>query len=321
VSLAIQPFTIRLADDAPVSGHLGGQADLALLSRVADLRGDQLGGRLDVDMTIGGTVAAPRLGGDLRVSDGSYVNARTDTTLRDVTAVVTGDNDRLVLRSLTASDGGEGRLSASGSATLGSPDKARYEGDLTLRQFTLRQGGDSTTASGHLAGELDLMRPAADGTRRFAATAGADELVVNGRSVALLGPHMRATAAGSLGAAGMAIESAQLAGTEGQLTAGGTIGDELDLAYRLELLRLATLSLLVGRDLAGPRRSRARSLVTGVTDDRRHALRPRAARRLSGCQRSMGRSARAIWTTCRKARSPSISSPRRAGCRWQRTIG
>ena len=57
-----------------------------------------------------------------------------------VTAAVAGDNDRLVLRSLTASDGGEGRLSASGSATLGSPDKARYEGELTLLQFTLRRG-------------------------------------------------------------------------------------------------------------------------------------------------------------------------------------
>ncbi len=95
------------------------------------------------------------------------------------------------------------------------------------------------------------MRPAADGTRRFAATADADELVVNGRSAALLGPHVRATAAGLLGAADMVIESAQLAGTEGQLTASGTIGNELDLAYRLELLRLAPLSPLVGRDLAG----------------------------------------------------------------------
>jgi translocation and assembly module TamB len=106
VSFAVQPLSFRLADNAPVSGRLGGQADLALLPRVIDLQGDQLGGRLSVDMSIGGTVAAPRLGGDLRVSDGSYASARTGTTLRDVTAALAGDNDRLVLRSLTASDGG-----------------------------------------------------------------------------------------------------------------------------------------------------------------------------------------------------------------------
>jgi len=251
VSFAVQPFSFGLAGDAPVSGRLGGTADLALLPRVIDLQGDQLGGRLSVDMSIGGTVTVPKLGGDLQVSDGSYASARTGATLRDVTAALAGDNDRLVLRSLTASDGGAGRLSASGSATLGSPDKAHYEGELTLLQFTLRKGSDLTTASGHLAGQLDLTPPAADGTRRFAATADADEPVVDGRSVGLLGPHMRATAEGSMGAAGMAIESAQLAGTEGQLTASGTIGDDLDLAYRLELSRLAALSPLVGRDLAG----------------------------------------------------------------------
>ena len=128
VSFAVQPFSFRLAGDAPVSGRLGGQADLALLPRVIDLRGDQLGGRLSVDMSIGGTVAVPRLGGDLQVADGSYASARTGATLRDVTAALAGDNDRLVLRSLTASDGGAGRLSASGSATLGSP------GQGTLRR-------------------------------------------------------------------------------------------------------------------------------------------------------------------------------------------
>jgi translocation and assembly module TamB len=260
MSFALQPLSFTLADDAPVSGQLSGQADLALLPRVIDLRGDQLGGRLGIDMTIGGTVAKPRLRGELQVSDGNYVNARTGMVLRDVTAVLTSDKDRLVLRSLTASDGGEGRLSAIGSAALGSPDKARYEADLTLRQFGLRKGGNGTTASGHLAGQLELT-PAVDGMRRFAATADADELVVNGRSVAFLGPHMRATAEGSMGAAGMAIESAQVAGTDGRLSASGTIGDDLDLAYRLELLRLAALSPLVGRDLAGS--ATVAGMVTG----------------------------------------------------------
>ena len=311
VSLTVQPFSFRLADDAPVSGRLGGTADLALLPRIIDLRGDQLGGRLNVDMSIGGTVAVPRLAGDLQVSDGSYASARTGTTLRDVTAALAGDNDRLVLRSLTASDGGAGRLSASGAATLGFTDKARYEGELTLLQFTLRKGSDITTASGHLAGQLDLTPPAADGTRRFAATADADEPVVDGRSVALLGSHMRATAEGSMGAAGMAIEFGAARGNRGP--ADRERNDRRRPGSRLPPGIVAACGALAGRR-PRPRRQRdGRGQghgATGVTDDRRRILRARAACRVSGYRNGRGEIQRA------QSRPPPARRPcARSRCR------
>ena len=139
--------------------------------------------------------------------------------------------------------------------------------------------------------------------------------VVDGRSVGLLGPHMRATAEGSMGAAGMAIESAQLAGTEGQLTASGTIGDDLDLAYRLELSRLAALSPLVGRDLAGSATVAGKLTGRPASPTIDGAFSGRALRVASlAIETAEGPSARAISVPTRKAilRSISVAGGQRA---------
>src|SRR5262249_34092867 len=129
----LQPFAAELAADAPIAGKAVGKIDLGLVPRVVDLHGDSLGGRLALDMAVTGTLSSPRLLGDARVSRGSYSSADAGTVLRDVTAVVSGDNDRIILSSLSASDGGEGRLEASGSVALARAAAARYDGTLTLK--------------------------------------------------------------------------------------------------------------------------------------------------------------------------------------------
>jgi translocation and assembly module TamB len=134
-----------------VSGKVNGRVNLALLPRVVDLHGDTLAGRLDMDMILAGTAAAPRLVGEAHLADGSYASADTGTVLRDVTAVIAAADGRVRLQSLTASDGGKGRLSANGTATLRGADRALYEGELTVDHFTILNRSDAVAvASGHL---------------------------------------------------------------------------------------------------------------------------------------------------------------------------
>jgi translocation and assembly module TamB len=151
LAFRLQPFALELASDAAVSGKVNGRIDLAVVPRVADLHGDALAGRLDIDMTVAGTVASPRFAGEARVSDGSYASADAGTVFRDVTAVIAGDDSRVRLQSLTAGDGDKGRLSASGAVTLRGADRVLYEGELTLQHFTILNRSDAVAvASGTL---------------------------------------------------------------------------------------------------------------------------------------------------------------------------
>src|SRR5262249_22419662 len=198
--------------------------------------------RADVDMTLVGAIAVPRLAGDAHLTGGSYESADGAIVLHEVSAHLTGDNDRIVLQALTASDGGDGRLSAQGSASLGASDGARYEGELTLQQFALKNAsGSATRASGHLAGGLTLMPIATDGKRRFEATATIDDPAIDQRSLAIFGQQMEGSASGSIAAAVIDLDAARVGGVDGELTAKGRIGETVQADYRLALPRLAAL--------------------------------------------------------------------------------
>jgi translocation and assembly module TamB len=264
LAFSLQPFAFELADTAPIAGTIDGRIDLALVPQIVDLQGDQLAGRLALDMTVDGTLAAPRLVGEARIAEGRYATAAAGTVLRDVTAVVTGDNDRIVLRSLTAGDGGEGRLSASGSATIGAAEDARYDGDVSLTRFAIPTGnGATTTASGHVAGNLQLAGTDAEGRRRFVASADASDLVIDGRHGGVFGPHMQASLEGALRGESILIETARVEGADGRFAADGQIAESIDLDYRLELSRLAALSSIAGVELDGS--ADVAGTVTGPT--------------------------------------------------------
>jgi translocation and assembly module TamB len=151
LAFRLQPFALDLAPGAAMSGKLKGAIDLGLVPRVVDLHGDALGGRLDLDMTLAGTVAAPRFAGEAHVTGGSYASADAGTVLREVNAVIAGDDARIRLQSLTAGDGDKGRLSASGAVTLRGTEPALYEGELNLEHFTILNRSDAVAvASGRL---------------------------------------------------------------------------------------------------------------------------------------------------------------------------
>src|SRR5262249_38472006 len=248
----VRPFALDLGQAAAISGVVKGRIDLALVPRAVDLRGDRLAGRADIDMTVAGTRTAPRLAGDARLTGGSYESADGATVLHEITAHLTGDNDRIVLQALTAGDGGDGRLSAQGSASLGAPDGARYEGEPTLQQFAVGTAdGKARTVDGHFTGGLTLLPISADGRRRFEATATIDSPTIDHRSLGIFGPQMEATARGSIAAGRIEIDSARVGGADGGLTATGRVADTVEADYRLTLPRLATLAPLLGIDVAG----------------------------------------------------------------------
>lgn len=130
----------RFAIDAPVgsgakaddrvSASLFWRGDLADVTSVLPLGEDRVKGSVRADLRVGGSVATPLLSGDLSVSDGSYENAVSGLVLRDVALKVTAQGSNLVLETLSATDGEQGRVTASGRAEFAR--LPAFEADMEL---------------------------------------------------------------------------------------------------------------------------------------------------------------------------------------------
>jgi len=161
--LLLDPQTLRphLPPQGAVALHLEGGGELAKLSDVLPLGEDRLAGRFAVDVTVGGSVAAPEASGKLTVRDGRYESLYWGTTLTGMSFDLVGDRDRLVLEHFRAGDGATGSLALSGAVDLAGPAGPRFDVSGSFKSFRAVQRDEATaTVSGDitLAGTLDAPR-------------------------------------------------------------------------------------------------------------------------------------------------------------------
>ncbi|MDX1432364.1 MAG: translocation/assembly module TamB domain-containing protein [Gammaproteobacteria bacterium] len=157
LQLDARTLALSMPADGRIDGELRWTGDLAPVWELFSPFEDRFTGRGNLSVALAGSVAAPRISGFFEVSDGGYVNVLSGTTLSDVALKLVGDGDKLVLESLSAGDGKQGRLQAGGTIRL-EPD-SDYPTNLGLK-FTdfLVVGRDELilVASGDLALEGTL---------------------------------------------------------------------------------------------------------------------------------------------------------------------
>jgi translocation and assembly module TamB len=153
----LDPFELAPDTGGALEGRVQGQLDLALVPQVVDLYGDSAGGRLDADVSVGGSLAKPQLSGEARISNGAYENAQSGAVLRDLEAVLRGAGDRLELVSLSATDGEAGRMSGEGFVRFIGEGDLLYDADLRMTRFKLLRRNDMSATIG---GDLHLGRSA-----------------------------------------------------------------------------------------------------------------------------------------------------------------
>ena len=136
-----------------------GALDLALTDPLLTPAGRRARGTVSLDATATGTLAAPRLFGTLRLTDGSFRDFASGIDIRSITASVAADGDTARLARFTA-QAGAGTIDASGSLDLAAPGRPI---DLTLTARDARPlANDLLTATmnaaltlrGHLGGSL-----------------------------------------------------------------------------------------------------------------------------------------------------------------------
>lgn len=125
------PLTLAGGPPVPPQGRVAarvtGAIDLARLNDLLAASGDRMAGRLTIDLTAGGTVAAPKLGGTATLADGRYENFVGGTVISEIDARLTGVGDALTIERFAGKTSNGGTISASGQVHLAG------DGPLDLR--------------------------------------------------------------------------------------------------------------------------------------------------------------------------------------------
>jgi translocation and assembly module TamB len=92
-----------LAADGALDLKISGNLDVGMINSLLEARGQHAAGALEVDATVTGSVAAPRIDGTVNLTKGSVRDYARGVSLTDITGAVVGSEGTLQIKSLTAS--------------------------------------------------------------------------------------------------------------------------------------------------------------------------------------------------------------------------
>ncbi len=153
----------HLAPREAIALRLEGGGDIGEFADVLPTE-DRIGGRVEVDINVAGTVAAPAVSGRVSLREGRYESLVAGASISGVNLDLVGNRDRLRLENFTASDGAGGTLSIAGAVDLAATNGPvlDFAGHLAKFRAVARDEG-SATVSGDLslAGTMAAPRLAA----------------------------------------------------------------------------------------------------------------------------------------------------------------
>ena len=161
--IAASPPSVALPQDGPISGQVTWRGDVGAIAPLLPLGEHRIRGALALSARATGTVGRPRVEGKVEWKGGRYENIETGTILSDIQIRAEGDENRISLNKATATDGGEGRLTATGAMRMGDAPSPVVSLNAKLTTLTLVRRDDVTaSASGSVRvdGPIDELKVA-----------------------------------------------------------------------------------------------------------------------------------------------------------------
>lgn len=112
-----------------------------------------LAGQVDIDADIAGTLAAPRIEGEMNVARGSFRDSGTGVELKDMTLAGRFDGATALIETFSANDGQGGTVSGGGRIGLREGSSSSFQ--LTLNRFRII---DNDIAEARASGPLTVLR-------------------------------------------------------------------------------------------------------------------------------------------------------------------
>lgn len=152
LSFALDPFSANLNFDGPLMAHLKSDLDAGALAALALNPLQRVSGKLSVSADLGGTINRPNVEGEIVLKDGTFADSQAGIKLESIQLASSLANDTFILKSLSATDGESGALTASGNMSL-----TTLEPRFTLNAKNMHMP-KTDMADGHIDAALNLGR-------------------------------------------------------------------------------------------------------------------------------------------------------------------
>lgn len=145
--------------ELPIEVHADADIDLEAASVFLDQDINQLEGIIEAHLTVGGSVAKPRVDGKVVATDANYFNSLTGTRLSDLNCSLVANNQTFSIERCTATDGAKGSYSVLGDLTLpGEEPNGAINSSIVLKSVNiLRRSDIESQATGDISitGDFD----------------------------------------------------------------------------------------------------------------------------------------------------------------------
>ncbi|MEO5372358.1 MAG: translocation/assembly module TamB domain-containing protein [Magnetococcus sp. DMHC-1] len=135
VHLQLLPFRWEIAPQAELTAALRTDFRLEHLATFLDMPQQELAGRLQGNLRLGGAFWQPRLTGTVQVSEGRYLHLENGTELKNVQLEAQADQQTLTITHLAATSGPEGHIRGTGHLGLAPETHFPLHLDLELTQI------------------------------------------------------------------------------------------------------------------------------------------------------------------------------------------
>ncbi len=142
--------------EGQIRGRLDWSGDAFDILSLLPLEDHLVNGPMSVTLNLSGTVADPRVAGQVALHDGRYEHLLAGTVLSPLEILIEGDGESLRLMRLEAGDGGAGTLTGSGSLLLDPESGFPLQASLGFMNLTLLRRDEIT---GRATGELRASGP------------------------------------------------------------------------------------------------------------------------------------------------------------------
>jgi translocation and assembly module TamB len=169
VEASAAPLRLAIARTRPMSGEVDIDGQIQPIWDVFFGGERSLAGQVDASATLGGTLAAPLINGNLALAQGRFRDNGSGLTLNDVTLAARFDDATALIQTFTATDGTGGTVSGDGRIGLREGSGSNFE--LALTRFRII---DNDIAEARASGPLTVVR-AADGNITLSGEINVDE--------------------------------------------------------------------------------------------------------------------------------------------------
>ena len=150
--------TVGIGGATPLGLKFSGTVPFGLLQSRLSAQGFVLTGNANVDLSIGGTAAAPSIAGSITAGSARLVDVRRNLAVENLTIRVTMDGRQAVIETVSGKLASGGQISASGR--VGIDPASGFPVDVAIKLGNITYV-DGTLVTANVAGDLTLKGPVA----------------------------------------------------------------------------------------------------------------------------------------------------------------